>query len=81
MDDFIFSENDTIGTIIHSEYRQDQKIRYTGIRQPEPTNKSKKPPRKSSVSMNEAPLAGGSKNMPFFKDADRTRAGGQEHHQ
>jgi len=23
IDDFVFSENDTIGTIIHSEYQQD----------------------------------------------------------
>ncbi len=27
-EDFQFSENDTIGTIIHTEYRQDQKIKY-----------------------------------------------------
>lgn len=31
--DFIFSENDTIGTIIHTEYRQDQKIKYRSLRQ------------------------------------------------
>jgi len=33
IDDFIFSENDTIGTVIHSEYRQDQWMRYTSIRE------------------------------------------------
>lgn len=33
IDDFIFSENDTIGTVIHSEYRQDQRIQYTSIRE------------------------------------------------
>jgi hypothetical protein len=32
MDDFVFSETDTIGTVIHTEYRQDQKIRYRSIR-------------------------------------------------
>jgi hypothetical protein len=36
VDDFIFSENDTIGTLIHSEYRQDQKIRYKNLKQEKP---------------------------------------------
>jgi hypothetical protein len=33
MDDFIFSETETIGTVIHTEYRQDQKIRYKSMRE------------------------------------------------
>lgn len=33
LDDFIFSENDTIGTVIHSEYRQDQRVPYTSLRE------------------------------------------------
>ena len=32
VDDFIFSESDTIGTVIHSEYRQDQKIYYESLK-------------------------------------------------
>ena len=32
-DDFIFSENDTIGTLLHSEYRQDQALRYLSVKQ------------------------------------------------
>mmetsp|Transcript_26404 Transcript_26404/g.40305 ORF Transcript_26404/g.40305 Transcript_26404/m.40305 type:complete len:117 (+) Transcript_26404:3353-3703(+) len=35
MDEFIFSEQDTLGTVIHSEYRQDSKIRYKSMKQQE----------------------------------------------
>jgi hypothetical protein len=32
VDDFIFSETETFGTVIHSEYRQDQKIPYRSLK-------------------------------------------------
>jgi hypothetical protein len=31
LDDFVFSEKDTIGTVIYCEYRQDQKIKYRSV--------------------------------------------------
>ena len=48
LDDFIFSENDTIGTVIHSEYRQDQRIPYTSLRE----QKKSKNGQKSSQQLN-----------------------------